>query len=161
MCLRDKPCLFGPSPMRLKTFVAMTISSSLPNSRNKRPVISSLTPSEYMSAVSKKLMPASIAVLKNGGAASASRTHGRHFGSPYDMQPRQRRETVTPVWPRGANLMNVECGMQNYRKPTNDENIREAACQWQWSAPSLPRLRGLGGIVGHDRQQQHQETDKD
>jgi len=64
------------------TFVPITSSSRLPYSRSHRPVTSSLTPTEYMSAVSKKLIPASMARLKNGADASASCTHGRHSGVP-------------------------------------------------------------------------------
>ena len=42
-------------------------------------MISSLTPREYTSAVSKKLMPASTALRKKGMAACSSRTQGRHL----------------------------------------------------------------------------------
>jgi hypothetical protein len=35
-----------------------------------------------MSAVSKKLIPASTARRKNGAAAASSSTHGRHDGEP-------------------------------------------------------------------------------
>ena len=74
--------MFGPSVIGKWTFVARTISSMRPYSRSARPVTSSLTPSEYMSAVSKKLMPASTAVLKKGFAASSVSTQGRHEGVP-------------------------------------------------------------------------------
>ncbi len=46
------------------------------------PVTSSLAPSEYMSAVSKKLMPLSTARRKKGMAACWSSTQGRQAGSP-------------------------------------------------------------------------------
>src|SRR3954447_3259202 len=105
MCLRERPPMFGPDVIGKKTFVAMTSSSRLPNSRSARPVTSSLAPSEYMSAVSKKLIPASMARLKNGRAASSSRIHGRHFDDPYVMHPRQTRETLRPVLPRFVNFM--------------------------------------------------------
>ena len=72
----------APSPIGLKTLVARTISFRSPYSRSARPVTSSLTPSEYMSAVSKKLMPASMARRKKGRASSSSSTHGRHFEVP-------------------------------------------------------------------------------
>jgi hypothetical protein len=49
---------------------------------SSRPVISSLTPSEYTSAVSKKVMPASAARRTNGSAAVSSSAHGRTAGSP-------------------------------------------------------------------------------
>ena len=52
--------------MTPNTLVAMTISSSRAYLRSARPVISSLTPSEYMSAESKKLMPASTARAEEG-----------------------------------------------------------------------------------------------
>ena len=71
--------MFCPSDIGQNTFVAMTISSSFAIVRSARPVTSSLTPSEYMSAVSKKLMPRSSAWRKNGRAASSLSTHGRHL----------------------------------------------------------------------------------
>jgi hypothetical protein len=74
--------MLGLSVIGENTFVAMTISSRFAIDRSARPVTSSLTPSEYMSAVSKKLMPWSRADLKNGCAAASFNTHGRHFGSP-------------------------------------------------------------------------------
>src|ERR1044072_1432951 len=105
MCLRESPPIFGPEVIGKKTLVAITSSSRFPNSRSARPVTASLAPNEYMSAVSKKLIPASMARLKNGRAASSSRIHGRHFDDPYVMQPRQRRETLRPVLPRFVNFM--------------------------------------------------------
>ena len=74
--------MFGPSDMGLKTLVATTHSSRWANSLSARPVTSSLAPSEYMSAVSKKLMPASTALRKKGREAASSSTHGRQAGLP-------------------------------------------------------------------------------
>ena len=82
MCLRDKPAMFGADDMGLKTLVATTHSFSRANSLSARPVTSSLAPSEYMSAVSKKLMPLSTARRKNGREAASSRTQGRQAGLP-------------------------------------------------------------------------------
>ena len=62
--------------MRPRTLVAITSSSRRPSSARARPVISSLVPSEYTFAVSKKLIPASIAWRKNGRLASSSSDHG-------------------------------------------------------------------------------------
>src|SRR5438105_12621665 len=115
MCLRERPRSLGDDPDGKKTLVAMTTSSRRASSRSARPVTSSLAPFEYMSAVSKKLMPASIARTKNGRAASSSRTQERHFDEPYVMQPRQRRETLRPVLPRLTyfiRMQNAECKMQ-------------------------------------------------
>jgi len=57
--------------MGLCTFVATTtVSRDTPSSFNACPVTTSLSPSEYMSAVSKKLMPRSSARLKKGFDAS-------------------------------------------------------------------------------------------
>src|SRR6185503_1257039 len=53
-----------------------------------------------MSAVSKKLMPASKARLMKGREGSSSKIQSRHFGDPYVMVPRQMRETFRPVLPR-------------------------------------------------------------
>ncbi len=81
-CFLERPPMFGPAPIGKWTFVATTSSSRRPISASRRPVTSSLTPSEYMSAVSKRLIPASRARRKNGRAPSSGRTHGRHAGSP-------------------------------------------------------------------------------
>ncbi len=100
-CLRERPRWFGSGPIGLKTLVAITTRSRPgPNSLSARPSTSSLRPSEYMSAVSKKLMPSSSACRMNGSDASSSSTQSRQPGSPYDMQPRQIRETLRPVEPR-------------------------------------------------------------
>ena len=82
MCLRDSPPRFGASPQRKKTFVAITTSSRRACRPSKRPVISSDTPSEYMSAVSKRLIPSSRARTTKGSASASGSTHGRHDGSP-------------------------------------------------------------------------------
>ena len=76
IALRDSPAPFGPGRIRPCTLVASTISSRRAKSFSARPVISSLDPAEYTSAVSKKLIPASIACRKNGRLASSSRDHG-------------------------------------------------------------------------------------
>ncbi len=96
MCFRDSPRSFGSSLIGLNTLVAITTLSRCAKSRNARPSTSSLAPSEYMSAVSKKLMPCSSDRLMNGRPASSGSTHARHFGSPYVMAPRHRRETFSP-----------------------------------------------------------------
>ncbi len=82
MCLRDSPRALGPLPIGLNTLVAITTSSRLARSFSARPVTSSLAPSEYMSAVSKKLIPASSACLKNGRLSSSSSTHSRQLLAP-------------------------------------------------------------------------------
>ena len=74
--------MFGRSLGGKNTLVAITISSRFAYSLSSRPVTTSLSPSEYMSAVSKKLMPASSARRKNGAAADSSSTQGRHEGEP-------------------------------------------------------------------------------
>ncbi len=45
-------------------------------------MISSLTPSEYMSAVSKKVTPASTAFLTSGSPCSSGSIHAREAGLP-------------------------------------------------------------------------------
>jgi hypothetical protein len=57
--------------------VAITTSSRGISSRSSRPVTTSLEPFEYMSAVSKKVMPASTARRTIGSAAVSSSIHGR------------------------------------------------------------------------------------
>ena len=59
IALRERPRPLGSGRIGLKTLVASTTSSRLAKSRSARPTTSSLAPSEYMLAVSKKLMPAS------------------------------------------------------------------------------------------------------
>src|SRR5689334_9366704 len=58
-----------------------------------------------MSAVSKKLMPASKACLIKGRLASSSSTHGRHLLEPYVIVPRQMRDTLRPERPRFTNCI--------------------------------------------------------
>ena len=99
-CLRERPRSFGPSPMEKNALVAMTTCSRVVKSRSARPRISSLAPREYMSAVSKKLMPASSARRTKGRLASSVSTHGRQSADPKVIAPRQRRETRRPVRPR-------------------------------------------------------------
>jgi hypothetical protein len=62
--------------------LATTTSSRRQNSRTKRPVSTSLSPAEYMSAVSKKLMPSSTARWTSGRLAPSSSTQGRQAGVP-------------------------------------------------------------------------------
>ncbi len=81
-CLRDSPLRFSPSVVGKNTFVAMTTSSREACRRSNLPVTSSLTPREYMSAVSKVLMPSSSARVTKGSAASSPSTHSRQAGSP-------------------------------------------------------------------------------
>ena len=52
------------------------------NSPSSAPVTSSDAPSEYMSAVSKKITPASTAARTSGRLASMSSTHSRHADEP-------------------------------------------------------------------------------
>ena len=61
IALRDNPMALGSLCVAGATLVAMTTLSRLVNSFSALPTISSLPPFEYMLAVSKKLIPASIA----------------------------------------------------------------------------------------------------
>ena len=99
-CLRDRPRSFGPSPIGKNALVAITAWSRVVKSLRARPTICSLTPREYMSAVSKKLIPASSARRMNGRLASSGSIQGRHAVDPKVIVPRQRRETRRPVRPR-------------------------------------------------------------
>src|ERR1041385_3979414 len=142
MCLRERPPIFGPEVIGKKTLVAMTSSSRFPNSRSARPVTSSLAPSEYMSAVSKKLMPASIARWKNGRAASSSRIHGRQLDEPYVMQPRQRRENFRPGLPRVVNF--IRKSYAPARSPSPSPRLLPSASSVSQSfSVSRPSSRGL------------------
>jgi hypothetical protein len=57
MCFRDAPRAFGPDPTGMVHLVASTISVRRP--RSALPQISSETEPAYVSAVSRKLPPAS------------------------------------------------------------------------------------------------------
>ena len=100
MCLRDSPPPFVPGVIGMNTLVAMTISSREAASASTRPVTTSLAPAEYVSAVSKKLMPPSTAALMIGSAASSSSAHARSRWAPKPIMPRQTRETRRPDVPR-------------------------------------------------------------
>src|SRR6185436_12811339 len=78
----------------------MTTSSRFAKSFKARPVTSSLTPREYMSAVSKKLMPCSSARLTKGRLSLSSSTHGRQRDEPYVIMPRHSLDTLIPVCPK-------------------------------------------------------------
>ena len=54
---------------------------------------------EYMSAVSKKLMPTSSARSKNGRLSASGSTHSRQSVVPKVIAPKQIRETRRPVRP--------------------------------------------------------------
>jgi hypothetical protein len=62
--------------------VATTISSRLKSLRSSRPVTASLSPDEYMSAVSKKVKPASAALFTIGSAACSSSAQLRSGSRP-------------------------------------------------------------------------------
>ena len=84
--LARQPAVVGAVAHRDRTtLVAMTTSSRAPKSRSARPTISSLTPREYMSAVSKKLMPSSSARRMNGRLSSSS--------APTGARPASRRSS--------------------------------------------------------------------
>src|ERR1051326_1438185 len=107
MCLRESPWLLGSGPMRWNTFVPIMTLALDAKSLRARPNTSSLLPSEYISAVSKKLIPSSIARLMNGRPCSSFNTHGLHSGEPYVIAPRQSRETFKPVVPSLMYSMSV------------------------------------------------------
>ena len=79
MCLRDSPRSLGSSLIGLNTLVAITTCSRRASALSPLPSTVSLTPSEYMSAVSKKLIPWSSARWMKGRAAFSLSVHGRHF----------------------------------------------------------------------------------
>ncbi len=58
-----------------------------------------------MSAVSKKVTPASTARRTIGSAASSSSSHARCAGSPKPIMPRQIRDTFSPDEPSRAYSM--------------------------------------------------------
>src|SRR5437867_12803203 len=67
------------------------------------PRVVSLSPSEYTSAVSKKLMPPSIEALTSSSApfwSTAPMTLYNPSPPPKIMVPKERRETRSPVLPR-------------------------------------------------------------
>src|SRR5271154_1860750 len=100
MCLRESPPPFSPALIGMKTLVAMTASSRVSSLETSRPVATSLAPAEYVSAVSKKVIPPSTAACTIGSAASSSSTHRRSLSLPKLIMPRHTRDTRRPVAPR-------------------------------------------------------------
>src|SRR5689334_8149238 len=90
---RELPEWFGSEPIGLCTFVAITRSSRRP--LIALPTISSDSPSEYTSAVSMKLMPASMASWMMATESSWS----GFPQAPNIMAPRQSGLTLRPVRP--------------------------------------------------------------
>jgi hypothetical protein len=101
IALRDNPFPLGPGRIGWRTLVAITTSSRSAKSRRAFPRISSLEPSEYMFAVSNKLMPASSACLISGRLSSSPSDHTGcpRPGSPYVIAPIAIGETSSPVVP--------------------------------------------------------------
>ena len=121
--------------MGKNALVAMTTWSRVVKSFSARPTISSLTPREYMSAVSKKLMPASSARRMNGRLASSGRIQGRQAVDPKVIVPRQRRETRRPVRPR------LTYSMSCLVRSDPGAAVR-THCAPRWRQPRAGRLRG-------------------
>ena len=76
-CLRLRPRRLGPGAMAPLTLVATTTSSRCAISPSQWPVIVSLRPTEYTSAVSKKVTPASSAAAKCSRASSLFKAQSR------------------------------------------------------------------------------------
>ena len=78
MCLRERPRPFSPGIVWPCTLVATTYSSRISNSlRRSLPVITSLWPPLYTSAVSKNVIPPSTARRTIGSAPFSSSVHSR------------------------------------------------------------------------------------
>ena len=99
---REDPRPFGPEPASPKTFVATTTSSRLtPRFFSACPVIRSDAPSEYVSAVSMKLIPASSA-RASSASASACSTVPITLNAPLAPKvivPKHSSDTNSPVEP--------------------------------------------------------------
>jgi hypothetical protein len=95
-----------PSSIGLNVFVEMTISSrtSCPFVRSHSPMVVSLRPPPYASAVSKVVIPASHAASISANACSRVSPLPKKAGDepmpPKLPQPRITRETRIPVVPR-------------------------------------------------------------
>ena len=100
MCLRERPPPFSPGVIGMNTLVASTTSSRVRSLASRRPVAISLAPCEYVSAVSKNVMPPSTAARTIGSAACSSSTHGLSLSLPKLIIPRHTRETRRPLAPR-------------------------------------------------------------
>src|SRR3569623_1085850 len=96
MCLRESPRAVTGAPVGNQHLVASTMSSRLWSLRMS-PSMRSLSPAEYMSAVSMKLPPASRKVLVMARAVSRSQPQSL---LPKVMVPRQMRDTSRPERPR-------------------------------------------------------------
>ena len=79
IALRDKPRPLGSERIGKYTLVATTTSSRFAYSASARPSTVSLSPCEYMFAVSKKLMPCSSARRMKGRPDASSRCQVRSF----------------------------------------------------------------------------------
>jgi hypothetical protein len=90
----------------IEPFVATTWASRSYSAR-AFPRTRSLSPFEYMLAVSKKLIPRSIARSTSSRPYASPLTHSRQSGSPKLIQPRQIFETSMPVDPSVAYSMTV------------------------------------------------------
>src|SRR5438132_97288 len=91
----ESPTFLGSRPNCSPTFVAITRSFLRP--ARAFPTIFSVLPSEYTSAVSKKVIPRSRALAIIFFPSVAVTIHPD--SSPNDIHPRQIRETLSPVFP--------------------------------------------------------------
>ena len=100
MCPRDSPTSFGPVPTRPRTFVA-TITS-LRRGPSARPRISSARPFEYVSALSKKLMPMSRQTPTRRSASDCAVWPMALYtpSPPNVIVPKQISDTRSPVRPK-------------------------------------------------------------
>src|SRR6266508_1694079 len=102
----------------------------MPNSRlSSRPVISSLLPWLYTSAVSKNVTPCSTALRTIGSAVSSSTAHARIVLSPKLIMPMQIRETLTPAVPNRSYF--------NVRPPVSPGSGRLTADSYDRSGPRI------------------------
>src|SRR5919199_4778367 len=115
MWRRLLPSMLGSSSAILPcTLVATTIRWRLPLRFSAAPVTSSLRPRLYTLAVSRKLMPASIArsMIANESCSPVL--------PPNIMQPRQRLLTLTPVRPSGRySMVCRSCMLEGTRRRHN------------------------------------------
>src|SRR2546422_9381253 len=91
----ESPTFLGSRPNCSPTFVAITRSFLRP--ARAFPTIFSVLPSEYTSAVSKKVIPRSRALAIIFFPSAAVTIHPD--SSPNDIHPRQTLETLSPVFP--------------------------------------------------------------
>src|SRR5262245_46859475 len=113
----------------------------------------SLAPSEYMSAVSKKVTPESTALRTIGSAASSRSAQARSVGSPKLIIPRQIRDTFRPVCPNRAYCMSY---LRSVTLMHGDAGCDQTDPEQVQGAGKLAENHGADDRGEHGEQREHE-----